>query len=56
MLSAGDLDAACACFSPGACLIGPDGTAHYGEAAIRSLLARLIESGAEIAIEPPASS
>jgi ketosteroid isomerase-like protein len=50
-LSRGDLDAATACFAPDACLIAADGTEVHGEAAIRARLAKLIESGAEVAIE-----
>lgn len=50
-LSAGELEAALACFLPDACLIAPDGTAAHGTAAIRPHLARLIASGAGVAIE-----
>lgn len=50
-LSAGNLDAAAACFAPDACLITPDATAMHGKAAIRALLAQLIEARAEVAIE-----
>jgi ketosteroid isomerase-like protein len=50
-LNVGDLDTAVACFAPDACLIAPDATALHGEAPIRALLARLIESRAEIAVE-----
>jgi ketosteroid isomerase-like protein len=50
-LSSGDLDAALACFAPDACLIAPEGTEVHGEAAIRSRLAGLIQSRAEVAIE-----
>lgn len=50
-LGTGELDAAAACFAPDACLIAPDGTEVHGEAAIRSRLAQLIQSRAEVAIE-----
>jgi ketosteroid isomerase-like protein len=50
-LGAGDLDAACACFAPDACLIAPDATAVHGQGAIRARLAELIASGAEVSIE-----
>jgi ketosteroid isomerase-like protein len=40
-----------ACFAPDACLIAPDATALHGEAPIRALLAEMIESQAEIAVE-----
>ena len=50
-LGEGDLEAAEACFAPDACLIAPDGTAVHGAGAIRACLARLIESGGEVAIE-----
>jgi len=46
-----DLDAALACFSPGACLVGPDGSSAQGEQAIRARLAELIASGAQVEIE-----
>ena len=46
-----DIEAALACFSPGACLVGPDGTAAHGEAAIRSHLAQLIAREARVEIE-----
>lgn len=51
-LNHADLNAALACFSPGACLIGPEGTAVHGEAAIGTLLAELIEARARVVIEP----
>jgi ketosteroid isomerase-like protein len=50
-LSTGDLDAAAACFAPDACLVTSDATEVHGEAAIRSRLAKLIESRAEVTIE-----
>jgi ketosteroid isomerase-like protein len=50
-LGAGDLEAAAACFAPDACLIAPDGSAVHGKGAIRACLARLIDSGAGVAIE-----
>jgi ketosteroid isomerase-like protein len=46
-----DLETALACFSPGACLVGPDGKASHGEGAIRSLLGGLIAHGARVRIE-----
>lgn len=50
-LNRGDLEAALSCFAPGACLLGPDGTAAQGEGALRSRLAELIAAGAEVRIE-----
>jgi ketosteroid isomerase-like protein len=50
-LCEGDLEAAISCFSPDACLVAPDGTEVHGTAAIRSRLAGLIESRAEVEIE-----
>jgi ketosteroid isomerase-like protein len=50
-LGDGDIDAAAGCFAPDACLIAPDGTAVHGEGAIRTRLAELIASSAEIEIE-----
>jgi len=46
-----DLDAALECFAPGAALVGPQGTAAQGTAALRASLAQLIEAGAEVQIE-----
>lgn len=46
-----DIDAALSCFAPGACLVGPDGTAAQGAKALRSTLAQLIEAGAQVQIE-----
>jgi hypothetical protein len=46
-----DLDAALSCFSPGALLIGPEGTAAQGTEALRASLAQLIEAGARVRIE-----
>jgi ketosteroid isomerase-like protein len=50
-LSEADLEAALACFAPGACLVGPDGTVAHGEGAIRTRLAQLIASGTKVEIE-----
>jgi ketosteroid isomerase-like protein len=50
-LGVGDLEAACACFAPDACLITPEGTEVHGEAAIRSRLAQLIQARAEVTID-----
>ena len=50
-LNLGDLEAATACFAPGACLIGPDGAEKHGEAPIRALLAELIAAHTQVAIE-----
>jgi len=50
-LGAGDLEAAIACFAPGACLVAPDGTEVHGEETVRAHLAQLIASRAEVAIE-----
>jgi ketosteroid isomerase-like protein len=50
-LCEGDLEAALSCFSPDACLVAPDGTEVHGTAAIRSRLAGLIESRAEVEVE-----
>jgi len=46
-----DLEAALECFSPGACLIGPEGTVSQGEHALRASLAQLIGAGAEVGLE-----
>lgn len=50
-INAGDLEAALACFSPGACLVAVDGSAATGEAALRPRLWELIAQGAHIEIE-----
>lgn len=50
-LNGADLEAALACFSPGACLVGPDGSHTQGEAAIAAHLAELIARGAHVEIE-----
>jgi ketosteroid isomerase-like protein len=50
-INAGDLEAALACFSPGACLIAAEGSTATGEAAIRPRLWELIANGARIEIE-----
>lgn len=47
----GDLEAALACFSPGATLVGPDGSSAQGEASIRARLRELIAQGAQVQIE-----
>jgi ketosteroid isomerase-like protein len=51
-IAAGDLDAATACFCPGACLIAADGAQAHGQGAIRARLAQLVEAGVQLAIEP----
>ena len=50
-INQGDLEGALACFAPGACLIGPEGSFAQGSVAIRACLAELIASGARIEIE-----
>lgn len=50
-LSAGDLDAATACFARDGCLITPDATAIHGREQVRSLLAQLIASRTEIRVD-----
>ena len=50
-LSAGDLDAATACFARDACLITPDATAVHGRDRIRPLLAQLVARRTEIEVE-----
>ncbi|MGE5282509.1 MAG: YybH family protein [Chloroflexota bacterium] len=50
-LNQGDTEAALACFAPGAVLVGPEGTATQGEAALRAALDELIAAGAEVRIE-----
>jgi uncharacterized protein (TIGR02246 family) len=50
-LGRGDLRASAACFARDACLITPDGTAVHGRQQIKPVLAQLIFSGAEVAIE-----
>lgn len=47
----GDLDAALACFSADGCLVWADGTATFGETAMRQRLDELISVGARIEIE-----
>jgi len=47
----GDIEAALACFSLGACLVGPDGNAAQGEASIRARLHGLVASGAKVQAE-----
>jgi len=46
-----DLEAALACFAPGAALVGPDGTVSQGEHALRASLAQLVAAGAEARVE-----
>jgi ketosteroid isomerase-like protein len=50
-LSAGNLNAATACFARDACLITPDGTGVHGRDRIRPVIAQLILARAKIAIE-----
>lgn len=47
----GDRDGALACFSPGAGLVGPDGSISQGEAALAARLGALIASGAQVEAE-----
>jgi ketosteroid isomerase-like protein len=47
----GDLEAALACFSPGAGLLGSEGSLAQGEGAIAAHLAELIARGAHVQIE-----
>jgi ketosteroid isomerase-like protein len=49
-LSAGDLDAAAACFARDGCLVTPDATAIYGRERIREVLAQMV-GRTEIRIE-----
>jgi ketosteroid isomerase-like protein len=46
-----DLEAALACFSPGACLVAADGSTATGEAALRPRLWELIAHGAQVEID-----
>jgi len=50
-INRGDLEGALTCFAPGACLLGPDGSAAHGEHAIRTRLAELIGARAQVEIE-----
>ena len=50
-ISAGDLDAATACFARDGCLITPDATAIYGRERIRPVLLQLIARRTEITVE-----
>lgn len=50
-INGGDLEAALACFAPGACLVWADGTAAQGEAALRDRLAELIAHATRVEIE-----
>jgi len=50
-VSAGDLDAAAACFARDGCLITPDATAIHGRESIRRVLAQMIGRQTEIEIE-----
>lgn len=50
-LNRGELEAALACFAPGACLVAADGSSAQGEAALRPRLWELIAHGAQVEIE-----
>ncbi len=50
-MSAGELDAAAACFARDGCLITPDATAIHGRESIRRVLAQMIVRRTEIAVE-----
>lgn len=50
-LNGGDLGAALACFTPGAALVGANGSLAQGEAALRARLGELIASGVHLEIE-----
>lgn len=50
-INSGDLEAAIACFSPGACLVWEDGTVAQGEAAVRDRLTELVARAARVRIE-----
>lgn len=50
-LNHADLEAALACFAPGACLVAADGSSATGEAALRPRLWELIANGAQVQIE-----
>ncbi|HVY79174.1 MAG TPA: nuclear transport factor 2 family protein [Solirubrobacterales bacterium] len=51
LLSAGDLDAATACFTRDACLLTPDATAIHERRHIRPVLAQLIARHVHIEVE-----
>lgn len=50
-VSAGELDAAAACFARDGCLITPDATAIHGREGIRRVLAQMIVRRTEIEVE-----
>lgn len=50
-VSAGELDAAAACFARDGCLITPDATAIHGRESIRRVLAQMIVRHTEIEVE-----
>jgi ketosteroid isomerase-like protein len=50
-LSAGELDAAAACFARDGCLVTPDATAIYGRERIREVLAQMVRRRTEIRVE-----
>ncbi|HXQ88898.1 MAG TPA: nuclear transport factor 2 family protein [Solirubrobacterales bacterium] len=50
-VSAGDLNAAAACFALDGCLITPDATAIHGRESIRRVLAQMIVRRTEIEVE-----
>ncbi|MGE5281956.1 MAG: YybH family protein [Chloroflexota bacterium] len=50
-INQGDVEAALACFAPGAALVWSDGSTAAGEQAIRARLQELISAGAEVQIE-----
>jgi ketosteroid isomerase-like protein len=50
-LSAGDLEAATACFARDGCLITPDATAIHGRDRIRPVLAQMVIRRTEIRVE-----
>lgn len=50
-MSAGDPDAAAACFTRDGCLVTPDATAIYGRERIREVLAQMVSCRTEIRVE-----
>jgi len=50
-IDGGDLEAALRCFSPGAALLGPEGSLAQGEGALRRRIGELIARRARVAIE-----
>jgi len=50
-INGGDREGALRCFSPGAGLLGPDGSISQGEAALRARLGALISAGAQVDVE-----